>query len=35
MNNIIENVVGGVIVAALVWLSTRVWTRWHRKENTD
>ncbi|MER5813312.1 hypothetical protein ABT143_34920 [Streptomyces sp. NPDC002033] len=26
MNNIIENVVAGVIVAAIIWLTTRLWT---------
>lgn len=35
MNNIIENVVAGVIVAAIAWGAARVWNRWHRKEPTD
>lgn len=35
MNNIIENVIAGVIVVAITWLSARVWTRWHRKEHSD
>lgn len=34
-NNIIENVVAGVIVAAIIWLTTRLWTHWHRKESGD
>ena len=27
--------VENVIVGAIVWLTARAWTRWHRKENTD
>jgi hypothetical protein len=35
MNNIIENVIAGLIVAAVVWGSARAWSRLHRKEPTD
>lgn len=35
MNNIIENVIAGVIVAAIVWLATGLWSRRHRKESSD
>jgi hypothetical protein len=35
VNNIIENVIAGLIVAAVVWGSARAWSRLHRKEPTD
>jgi hypothetical protein len=35
MNNIIENVIAGLIVTAVAWGAARTWNRWHRKEHTD
>jgi hypothetical protein len=36
LNDIIENVIAGVIVTAIAWLSALAWSRWHRsKENTE
>ncbi|MFF8932371.1 hypothetical protein ACF1AO_34470 [Streptomyces longwoodensis] len=35
MNNIIENVIAGLIVAAIVWGAARAWSRFHGKEPTS
>ncbi|QNT98376.1 hypothetical protein HEP81_08148 (plasmid) [Streptomyces griseofuscus] len=35
MNNIIENVIAGLIVTAVAWCVARTYGRWRRKEHTD
>ncbi len=35
MNDILENVVAGLTVAAVIWIAGRLWARWHRKERSD
>lgn len=35
MNNIIENVIAGLIVAAIAWGAARIWSSRRRKEHTD